>query len=290
MNTIWSTYIQSIDTLYLSRTLRFSDLFHSLYQSAFSLQDGGKILEIGCGPGALAQSLLRWYPHSQICGIDRDSSFIAFARQNAPGIQFQEGDATALPFAADSFDVTISNTVAEHIEPAKFYGEQYRVLKPGGVCLVLSSRKGIHVPAPCIAQETSFEQELWQRVDPCFQKTHAKYNVCEYPQNEAELPLAMEKFGFKSVTTDYVTISLTPDHPHFSPKMAHAIIQANRQNDLANAENMLRIAPNAVTGEEVDQLKQLINDKYNQRLRLYDQRIKQWDTQVLITMVIRGVK
>ncbi len=290
MNTIWSTYIQSIDTLYSSRTLRFSDLFQPLYQNAFSFQDGKKILEIGCGPGALAQSLLRWYPHSQIYGIDRDSSFIAFARQNTSGVEFLEGDATNLPFVADSFDVTISNTVAEHIKPSKFYGEQYRVLKPGGVCLVLSSCKGIHIPAPCIAQETPFEQELWQRVGPCFQKTHAKYNVCEYPQNEAELPLAMEKFGFKSVTTDYVTISLTPDHPRFSPNMAHAIIQANRQNDLANAENMLRIAPEAVTGKEVDQLKQLINDKYDQRLRLYGQGLKQWDTQVLITMVIRGIK
>lgn len=34
-----------------------------------------------------------------------------------------------IPFENESFDVTISNTVAEHIEPSRFYGEQYRVLK-----------------------------------------------------------------------------------------------------------------------------------------------------------------
>ena len=62
-----------------------------------------------------------------------------------------EGDATALPFQSNTFDVTISNTVCEHVKPAKFYGEQLRVLKPGGICLVLSSRKGINIAASCLA-------------------------------------------------------------------------------------------------------------------------------------------
>lgn len=38
-----------------------------------------------------------------------------------------------------SIPCTFSNTVSEHIEPSKFYGEQYRVLKENGVCLVLSA-------------------------------------------------------------------------------------------------------------------------------------------------------
>ena len=71
--------------------------------------------------------------------MDRDSNFIAFASKKAPQIHFLEGDATELTFESESFDVTISNTVVEHIEPSKFYGEQYRVLKENGVCLVLSA-------------------------------------------------------------------------------------------------------------------------------------------------------
>ena len=290
MNTIWSTYIQNIGTLYFSRSLKFADRFKERYVKAFGMDDKSRILEIGCGPGALAESLQRWYPHSQIYGVDRDSDFIAFARKKTKGIEFSEGDATALDFEDRSFDVTISNTVAEHIEPSKFYGEQYRVLKENGVCLVLSARRGINIPAPCISEETEFEQNIWRRADKYFREAHEKYNVCEYPQNEAELPLCMEKYGFRHITTEYITVNLTPDNPNYTPEMAHAMIDANRQNDLDNAEKMLHITNQTVTLSEVDELKRLIHAKYDKRLLLYDQGIKQWDTNVSVTMVVRGVK
>ena len=100
MNTIWSTYVQSIGTLYDSRVLRFSDMFKSKYTDVFRIDDKTSLMEIGCGPGALAESLVRWYPWAQILGIDRDSNFIEFARKTAPQIEFSEGDATELPYSS----------------------------------------------------------------------------------------------------------------------------------------------------------------------------------------------
>lgn len=223
MNTIWSTYVQSIGTLYNTRSLRFSDIFMDKYKNVFDIEGKKKILEIGCGPGALAESLSRWYPDSQISAIDRDSNFIDFAKKKATHISFSEGDAMALPFESDSFDVTISNTVAEHIEPEKFYSEQYRVLKENGVCLVLSARRGINISAPCINEISEFEKDIWQRVDKHYAEVNKKYEVCSYPQNEAEMPLCMEKYGFKNVTTEYITVNLTPDNPFYSKEMAHTI-------------------------------------------------------------------
>ncbi len=72
--------------------------------------------------------------------------------------------------------------------------------------------------------------------------------------------------------------------------MAHAMINANRQNDLDNAHNMLQIANEVVTPEEVAELKRLVNAKYDQRIWLYDQGIKQWDTNMSVTMIVRGIK
>lgn len=290
MNTIWSTYIQSIGTLYTSRSLRFSDRFRERYMEAFGLDDGRRVLEIGCGPGALAESLHRWYPHSEITGLDRDSRFIEFARERAPGIEFMEGDAAALPFADGSFDVTISNTVSEHIEPSRFYGEQRRVLKENGVCLVLSARRGISIPAPCILEETEFEQDIWRRTDRYFREAHEKYSVCQYPQNEAELPLCMEKHGFRNVSTEYIITNLTPDNPDCPAEAAYAMINANRQNELDNAEGILHMADEAAAPSEVEELKRLINARYDRRILLYDQGVKQWDTNVSVIMVVRGVK
>ena len=164
MNTIWSKNIQGTQTLYSSRKLRFDDLFSGQYRSLFNLEANKKlkILEIGCGPGALAIALQRWYPNAEITAIDRDSEFIRFAKQTAPQINFIEGDATNLPFPNDYFDVTISNTVSEHIAPELFFTEQSRVLKQGGVCLVLSARKGINIQAK-ILNDNEYEQAFWEK-------------------------------------------------------------------------------------------------------------------------------
>lgn len=290
MNTIWSTYVQSIGTLYNTRSLRFSDIFMGKYKNVFDIEGKKKILEIGCGPGALAQSLSRWYPDAQLSAIDRDSNFIDFAKKKAPYINFTEGDATALPFESESFDVTISNTVAEHIAPEKFYGEQYRVLKENGVCLVLSARRGINIAAPCIKEMSEFEKEIWQLADKYYAELNKKYDVCPYPQNEAEMPLCMEKYGFKNVTTEYITVNLTPDNPVYSKEMAYAMINANRQCAIDSVNGLLNIASDVVSGSEVEELKRLVNAKYDKRLELYNKSIKQWDTNVSVTMIMRGEK
>lgn len=290
MNTVWSTYVQSIGTLYDSRVLRFSDMFKSKYTDAFGIDGKTRLLEIGCGPGALAESLARWYPSAQIVGIDRDTNFIEFAKRTAPQIDFAEDDATALAYENNSFDVTISNTVAEHIEPEKFYGEQYRVLRENGVCIVLSARKGINISAKCISEESDTEKEIWNRVDKYFKDINEKYAVCAYPQSETEMPLCMERFGFRNVTTDYITINLTPDNPIYPKEMAYAMINANRKCAVDNLASLAHIGNGIVSALEIEELISIVNAKYDKRIELYDSGIKQWDTNLSVTMIMRGVK
>lgn len=290
MNTIWSTYIQSIGTLYLSRLLRFSDMFKEKYMDAFDIEDGKNVLEIGCGPGALSQSLKRWYPNSNITGIDRDSNFIRFAKEQAPYLDFLEDDAVNLSFDNNTFDVSISNTVAEHIEPSAFFSGQYRVLKPGGVCLVLSSRRGVNIQAPCIREQNEFEKDIWQRVEERCRDTDKKYNVCAYSMDESEYPRCMEKFRFRNVSTEYITVNLTPDNPIYSKEDAYKMINANRQTALDGIEFLKTIASDIVSSDEIEELTRLTNDKYRQRIELYDAGIKQWDTDVSVIMIMRGIK
>lgn len=282
MNTIWSEHVQGINTLYLSRKLRFDDMFFEQYAKMFGIDRNKelKILEIGCGPGALAEALHRWYPEAQITAVDRDSSFIGFAKENISGVEFLEGDATALPFEDDTFDVTISNTVQEHVEPAAFWGEQLRVLKPGGICLCLSARRGVHVTAPCLA-ETSEEKAFWEQA-PSWQETNAEYNVCQYPMTEAEIPASMEKNGFMQVSTGYAVINLTPDDQKYHADMAEAMIEAGRQTAIEGVRNV------HLEGEEAALA--AINTKYDERIRLYREGKKMWDTSVSLTMMIRGTK
>ena len=285
MNTVWSENVQGISTLFPSRRLRFDDLFADQYRSLFDL-DGNKklkILEIGCGPGALAEALHRWYPDAEITGVDRDTNFVKFARENVRGVEFAEGDATSLPFPGNSFDVTISNTVSEHIEPSAFWGEQLRVLTPGGVCLCLSARRGVKCYAKCL-DPTETERAFWASV-PDESGEMKKLNYCQYPMSEAEIPAAAEKYGFTNVSTGYAVINLTPDDPKYSPEFAEAIIEADRQCEL---DGLRRAEVNY--SADISQVTSDTNKRYDERLRLYRAGVKQWDTSVNVIMVIRGVK
>ena len=290
MNIIWSKYVQGAKTLFYSRKLRFDDMFAEQYKALFELNEKGniKILEIGCGPGALAGALHRWYPNAEVTAVDRDSEFVRFAREHEKGIEFMEGDATALPFGDNTFDVTISNTVSEHIEPSQFYGEQLRVLKPGGICLILSSRKGINLTPSCIIYN-EYEQQFWKKADQ-HDDSMERYSVCKYPMSEAELPTAMEKYGFSDIRTGYAIIDLTPDDPKFSPALAHDMINANRYTALDAIESVLHTMPEHFTAEEVEEMKRLANAKYDTRIEQYERGEKQWDTNVSIIMVVRGTK
>lgn len=290
MDTVWSSQIQGVKTLYYSRKLRFDDAFAQQYKALFNLDEHKKlkILEIGCGPGALAGALHRWFPNAEITAIDRDKEFIRFAKEHEQGITFMEADATSLPFANESFDVTISNTVSEHIEPSAFYGEQRRVLKNNGVCIVLSSRKGICVTAPCLA-ESEAEQAFWTKAAK-FDDSFEKFSIGKYAVNEAELPLSMEKQGFSSLSTGFVCIPLTPDNLNCSKTMALAIIEAEKYGALESVESVLSSMPKHFTNAEVEEMKEIVCKKFDNRIRDYFAGKKYWDTSLSVIMIARGVK
>ena len=176
--------------------------------------------------------------------------------------------------------MTISNTVQEHVEPEAFWGEQLRVLKPGGICLCLSARRGIYSSAPCL-EETQEEKTFWEKARP-WQEVNETYQVCQYPMNEAEIPMSMEQNGFTAVTTGYAVIDLTPDAPKYPAEMAEAMIDTQRQTSLE------AVASAELPGAE--KIIEIINSKYDERLRLYRNGIRQWDTSVSVTMIIRGIK
>ena len=109
-----------------------------------------------------------------------------------------------------------------------------------------------------------------------------KYGIGKYWLSEAGLPAIMERYGFVDVSTGYALIDLTPDAPKYTPEMAEAMIEAMRQNDL----EAIASAHSSMAQKAID----AVNAKYDERLRLYREGIRQWDTTVSITMVARGRK
>jgi len=111
---------------------------------ADGLSPGDRVLEVAPGPGYLATELARLGPY-RIAGLDVSRTFIRIARDNAAraGVQvdFQEGDAAALPFATDTFNFIICRAAFKNFSnPVGALREMHRVLRSGGKAMIIDMR------------------------------------------------------------------------------------------------------------------------------------------------------
>jgi ubiquinone/menaquinone biosynthesis C-methylase UbiE len=97
---------------------------------ALPLQDAGRVLEVGCGVGALLPHLQKAAPQSMVVGLDRAEGMLALAPRDFPLVV---GDAANLPFADGSFDAVVMAFMLFHLpRPAAGLQEAWRLLRPGG--------------------------------------------------------------------------------------------------------------------------------------------------------------
>ncbi len=108
------------------------------------VNDGAKILDIGCGSGALTIDCAKKYPNAKITGLDKwGGSYKSFTKElceanakaeNVSNIDFVQGSAVKLPFEDESFDAVTSNFVYHNIPGNRqnYILETLRVLKKGG--------------------------------------------------------------------------------------------------------------------------------------------------------------
>jgi ubiquinone/menaquinone biosynthesis C-methylase UbiE len=103
------------------------------------LQSGQRVLDVGCGTGALAILIKQLYPGVEVTGIDPDPKALARARRKAErarvAIRFDRGFGDELPYPGGSFDRVLSAFVFHH-SPSEDKVRTLRsirlALKPGG--------------------------------------------------------------------------------------------------------------------------------------------------------------
>ena len=112
--------------------------------SYVTVPDGGKILDVGCGSGALAIAVAKRNPNAEIIGIDRwGKEYASYNRQlcernaraeKVNNTRFQQGNAVKLDFADETFGAVTSNYVYHNIpgDRQAYLLETLRVLKNGG--------------------------------------------------------------------------------------------------------------------------------------------------------------
>ena len=109
------------------------------------LPDGASVLEVAPGPGYLAIEVAK-LGRFLVTGLDISRTMVDIARENATAagvaVDFEQGDATAMPFADGSFDLIVCQAAFKNFRrPVSALDELHRVLRPGGLAVVQDMRK-----------------------------------------------------------------------------------------------------------------------------------------------------
>jgi ubiquinone/menaquinone biosynthesis C-methylase UbiE len=144
------------------------------YLTDAALPPGARVLEVGCGTGAVTRVLATWPGMGEAIGVDPSPVFVARARELArglPALAFEEADGRSLPFGADTFDAVVFHTTLCHVpEPDVMVRNAVRVLRPGGCLAVfegdyatgtLATRAGDPLNACAEAFREHFVHDPW---------------------------------------------------------------------------------------------------------------------------------
>jgi len=134
-----------IATWYAKNTGKSMAEYRSLAERvAGGLRPGDRVLEVAPGPGYLAIALAQLGSY-RVAGLDISRTFVRMARENAARsrveVDFREGDAAAMPFAAEAFDFIVCRAAFKNFgDPVGALREMHRVLGPGGRALIIDMR------------------------------------------------------------------------------------------------------------------------------------------------------
>lgn len=109
-----------------------------LFLDRVPLHVGNRVLDVACGTGIVARlAAPRVAPSGKVVGLDLNEGMLAVARAHAPAngapIEWKQGDATALPFAAGTFDAVLCQQGLQFLtDKPRALLEMHRVLVPDG--------------------------------------------------------------------------------------------------------------------------------------------------------------
>jgi ubiquinone/menaquinone biosynthesis C-methylase UbiE len=152
-----------------------------------------RVLDIGCGTATLSLLIDEQTAAGHVVGLDIDPVMVATAtHKTAPrrnSLYLTRGSADTLPFANGSFEHVVSSLMLHHLETAqkrRMLAEAWRVLKPGGMILVMDFGP---VGSGVIADAAAAVFGRFERVDD---------NLC------GRVPSFIREAGFVAVATEDV--------------------------------------------------------------------------------------
>ena len=152
------------------------------------LSRGESVLDIGCGPGYLCESMAEIVGHhGAVVGIDISTDLIALCnrRKASTWLSYAIGDATKVNQADATFHVVACTQVAEYVADVdRVLSEAFRVLKPGGRTIFVATDWDAVVWHSENSERMALVMKLWEQ-------------HCAHPHLPRSMPCRLVNAGFR---------------------------------------------------------------------------------------------
>lgn len=221
---------------------RYSTPLAEQFADFAGIGPGHRVLDVGCGPGALTGELVRRIGLPSLSAVDPSEVFVDAVHHRYPGVEVEVASAEELPFGDSSFDVVVAQLVVHFMkDPVKGLGEMRRVARAGGVV------------AACVWDHAGGQGPLAAFWEAARSLDPASPDESDLPgTRKGHLAALFEASGMSDITEDALTVAVI--HPTFDewwtpftlgigPAGAHVIgLDPERRNELR--ERCRRLLPN----------------------------------------------
>ncbi len=182
---------------------RYSVPLAPVFVDFATMGSADRVLDVGCGPGALTAELARRFALASVSAVDPSESFVRAMRERHPDVDVRQARAERLPFDDNSFDASLAQLVVHFMaDPVAGLVEMRRVTRPGGVV------------AACVWDHEGGGGPLslfWGAAQRLDATVHGERGLAG--AREGHLAELFEAAGFRDVVPGSLSVSV--EHPSF---------------------------------------------------------------------------